>query len=180
MNLAGVFSESVNAENLSTHGGVANAKPKYPPDASGGYNKINFKIISFTPTIKVRPRKKKQATYKQLFCSPDKILNDKVTMAMLKVKSRSYYDVAHLHSPNNIPNMYKRSYISLFLRYSLKKIIPHPATLWGKNDSTDGSLFKISKHMGTLLKAELKKLKYKNYFKDTCTLQAYLVFVCNR
>ena len=31
--------KSVNAENLSTRGGgVANAKPKYPPDASGGYN----------------------------------------------------------------------------------------------------------------------------------------------
>ena len=28
-------------ENLSIHGGgVANAKPKYPPDASGGYNNI--------------------------------------------------------------------------------------------------------------------------------------------
>ena len=34
------FSQSVNAENLFTHGSVANAKPKcpHPTDASGGYN----------------------------------------------------------------------------------------------------------------------------------------------
>ena len=31
-------SESINANNLSTHSGVAKAKPKYPLDASGGYN----------------------------------------------------------------------------------------------------------------------------------------------
>ena len=33
--------ECVNVENLSTlggGGGLANTKPKYPPDASGGYN----------------------------------------------------------------------------------------------------------------------------------------------
>ena len=36
----------MNAKNLTTHGsgggGVANAKPKYPPDASGGYNKYKL------------------------------------------------------------------------------------------------------------------------------------------
>ena len=35
------FPLRVNGENLSTRGGgggVANAKPKYPPDASGGHN----------------------------------------------------------------------------------------------------------------------------------------------
>ena len=39
-NLASVVSSvSVNAKDLSTRGGgVVNAKPKYPPDASSGYN----------------------------------------------------------------------------------------------------------------------------------------------
>ena len=33
------FKLSVNVENLSKHGGgVVNARTKYPPDASGGYN----------------------------------------------------------------------------------------------------------------------------------------------
>ena len=38
-NLASVVSsKSVNAKDISTRGGVVNAKPKYPLDASSGYN----------------------------------------------------------------------------------------------------------------------------------------------
>ena len=34
-------------------------------------------------------------------CGPEKILKVKVTAAWSKVKSRSYHDVAQLHSPTN-------------------------------------------------------------------------------
>ena len=42
---------SVNVEKLSTSGdgGIANAKPKYPPDASGGYNKDRGTLGSGSP-----------------------------------------------------------------------------------------------------------------------------------
>ena len=55
VNLAGVvFSESVNVKNLSMCSGgssVTNAKPKYPLDASGGYN--NYKILEKTNIFKI-------------------------------------------------------------------------------------------------------------------------------
>ena len=39
--------------------------------------------------------------------SPDKILRVKVIAARSKVKSRSHQNVAHLHSPTNVPTKYQ-------------------------------------------------------------------------
>ena len=40
--------------------------------------------------------------------SPDKIFKHNVTMARSKVKSRSHYDVAHLHNLTNVHTKYQR------------------------------------------------------------------------
>ena len=103
--------------------GLANAKPKYPPEASGGYNnqlqqstylydkRNRFQIWQFNKLWQramVKGHSMTMYTYTRQLLSLStsyifvrynlQILNFKVTMAQSKVKSRSHYDGVYLQA----------------------------------------------------------------------------------
>ena len=96
-------------------------------------------ITHYTPQLMSLPTINLSTCYTLQFLrySPDNIVTVKVTTVRLKVKSRSHYDIAHLHPLTNAPTTYELP-TPYSLRYSLAKIISAtcPDTMCESNTST--------------------------------------------